>query len=70
MPNAKSAAPHRSEDFLFKDAGEDPDYDSWFREQVKIALQAVARGETVEHEAVRARWSKKRAELLRRANQA
>lgn len=67
MQNAKSAAKRRLADFAFKEPGEDPRYDAWFREQVQVGLDAVARGETAEHDAVRARWRKKRSELLRRA---
>ncbi|MGH6926384.1 MAG: hypothetical protein ACRED5_21865 [Propylenella sp.] len=67
MANSKSAAKKAPADFVFKEPGEDPLYDAWFREQVQLGLEAVARGETVTHEAVTARWRRQRAELLRRA---
>ena len=53
-------------EFKFKEPGEDPEYDAWFREQVQIGLDQINRGEVIPHETVERRWEAMRAELLQR----
>lgn len=66
MPGAKPAVEDESQGFRFKEPGEDPGYDAWFREQVQIGIDAANRGELIPDEVVRRQWRKTRAELLKR----
>ena len=66
MSKVKPALEHEPEEFRFKQPGEDPEYDAWFKEQVQIGIDEADRGETIPHEEVEREWQKMRAELLRR----
>ncbi|MBA3519581.1 MAG: hypothetical protein H0T75_18520 [Rhizobiales bacterium] len=63
MPRSKTLP--EPEEWKFKEPGEDLEYDTWFKEQVQIGLDQLARGETVSDEIVREKWRLQRAELLR-----
>jgi hypothetical protein len=65
MPRPKQAPPEPDE-FVFKEPGEDPAYDAWFREQVQIGIDQADRGETIPHEQVQAEWEAVRAKLMKR----
>ena len=66
MSKTKTLPEEDQEEWKFKEPGEDPEYDAWFREQVQIGLDQLARGETVPDDVVRAKWRQQRAEILRR----
>ena len=38
MPQSKSRSEPKPDEFVFKQPGEDPEYDAWFREQVQIGI--------------------------------
>jgi hypothetical protein len=68
MPRVKDV-PEEADEFRFKEPGEDPEYDTWFREQVQIGIDEADRGELIPHETIRREWRKMRAELLRRVKE-
>ena len=66
MPRVKKAADGEAEEFHFKQPGEDPEYDAWFREQVQIGIDEADRGELIPHEEMRRWFAEQNADFLRR----
>ena len=64
MPKIRTRPQEPTGEFVFKQPGEDPDYDAWFREQVQIGLDQIARGEVVSDEEMKRWFAERRAELL------
>lgn len=67
MPEAKPAREHEEQEFKFKQPGEDPEYDAWFKEQVQIGIDQADRGELIPHEEMKRWLAEQRAVLLRKA---
>ena len=63
MSNAKLAARRESDDVKFKEPGENPEYDAWFRDQVQIGIDESDRGELIPHEEMQ-RWFAEQRNLL------
>jgi hypothetical protein len=65
MPRPKKAPLDPPGEFVFKEPGEDPAYDAWFREQVQIGLDQADRGEVISQEEM-ARWFAEQRAILER----
>ena len=52
MPKAKPILGVEEQAFKFKEPGEDPEYDAWFKEQVQIGIDQANRGELISGEEV------------------
>ena len=65
MPRVKDV-PEEAEEFRFKEPGEDPEYDAWFREQVQIGIDEADRGELIPHEEMKRWFAQQKADLIRK----
>ncbi len=68
MPRVKDV-PEEADEFRFKEPGEDPEYDAWFREQVQIGIDEADRGELIPHEEMKRWFAEQRALLLKKAEE-
>ena len=66
MPRPKPTPKEELEEFHFKEPGEDPEYDAWFREQVQIGIDEADRGELIPHEEMVKWFAEQKAELLKK----
>jgi uncharacterized protein len=64
MPKQRPAA-ELDKEFHFKQPGEDPEYDAWFKEQVQIGLDQLDRGEFIADEEMRVWLAEQEAALLK-----
>lgn len=67
MAHPKHASDDATDPIRLKEPGEDPDYDAWFIEQVRIGIESADRGELIPHEQV---MSEARALIARLARKA
>lgn len=67
MPRTREVPDEPAEEFRFKEPGEDPEYDAWFKEQVQIGIDEADRGELIPHEEMKRWLAEQRAVLLRKA---
>ena len=69
MPRLKKTPEDPGTEFRFKEPGEDPEYDAWFREQVQIGIDEADRGELIPHEEMKRWFAEQRALLLKKAEE-
>jgi putative membrane protein insertion efficiency factor len=64
MPRPK-ADPGEETELVFKQPGEDPEYDAWFLEEVQAGIDEADRGELISDEEMRRWFAERKAELER-----